>query len=149
MQCVALGAAIQGAILAGEIKDILLLDVTTLSLGVETLGAVFTRLIDRNTTIPTRKSQVFSTAADGQTTVEVHVLQGERPMASDDVSLGKFYLKGLPPAPRRMEKGASDGAIRDAEQHAEDDRKRKEFAELRNISDQALYETEKQLQELG
>ena len=187
MQCVALGAAIQGAILSGEIKDILLLDVTPLSLGVETLGSVFTRLIERNTTIPTRKSQVFSTAADGQTTVEVHVLQGERPMASDDVSLGKFYLKGLPPAPRgvpqievtfdidangmltvtakdmgtgksekltilaphRMEKGAIDGAIRDAEQHAEDDRKRKEFAELRNLSDQALYETEKQLQELG
>jgi len=187
MQCVALGAAIQGAILSGEIKDILLLDVTPLSLGVETLGGVFTRLIERNTTIPTRKSQVFSTAADGQTTVEVHVLQGERPMASDDVSLGKFYLKGLPPAPRgmpqievtfdidangmltvtakdmgtgksekltilaphRMERGAIDSAIRDAEQHGEDDRRRQEFAELRNLSDQSLYETDKQLKELG
>ncbi len=187
MQCVALGAAIQGAILSGEIKDILLLDVTPLSLGVETLGSVFTRLIERNTTIPTRKSQVFSTAADGQTTVEVHVLQGERPMASDDVSLGKFYLKGLPPAPRgmpqievtfdidangmltvtakdmgtgksekltilaphRMEKGAIDSAVRDAEQHAEEDRRRQEFAELRNTSDALLYETDKQLKELG
>jgi molecular chaperone DnaK len=154
---------------------------------VETLGGVFTRLIERNTTIPTRKSQVFSTAADGQTTVEVHVLQGERPMASDDVSLGKFYLRGIPPAPRnvpqievtfdidanglltvtakdvgtgksekltilaphRMEKGAIDGAMRDAEHHAEDDRRRKEFAELRNLSDATLYETEKQLKELG
>ncbi len=100
MQCVALGAAIQGGVLAGEVKDILLLDVTPLSLGVETLGSVFTKLIDRNTTIPVKKSQIFSTAADGQTTVEIHVLQGERPMAPDDVSLGKFYLAGLPPAPR-------------------------------------------------
>src|SRR3990170_3273250 len=187
MQCVALGAAIQGAILSGEIKDILLLDVTPLSLGVETLGSVFTRLIDRNTTIPTRKSQVFSTAADGQTTVEVHVLQGERPMASDDVSLGKFYLTGLPPAPRgmpqievtfdidangiltvtaldkgtnksekltilaphRMEKDKIDQAVKDAEKHADEDRKRRELADLKNESDGLLYSTEKMLKELG
>jgi len=102
MQCVALGAAIQGGILSGEVKDILLLDVTPLSLGVETLGQVFHKLIERNTTIPTRKSEVFTTAADGQSTVEVHVLQGERAMATDDISLGKFYLSGLPPAPRGM-----------------------------------------------
>ena len=102
MQCVALGAAIQGGILSGEVKDILLLDVTPLSLGVETLGQVFHKLIERNTTIPTRKSEVFTTAADGQSTVEVHVLQGERAMSTDNISLGKFYLSGLPPAPRGM-----------------------------------------------
>ncbi len=102
MQCVALGAAIQGAVLSGEVKDIVLLDVTPLSLGVETQGGVFHRLIERNTTIPTKKSDIFTTAADGQTVVEVHVLQGERSMAADNISLGRFYLQGIPPAPRHV-----------------------------------------------
>jgi molecular chaperone DnaK len=100
MECVAMGAAIQGGVMAGEVKDLLLLDVTPLSLGIETFGAVFTKLIERNTTIPTRKSQVFSTAADNQTSVEIHVLQGERPMALDNTTLGRFHLIGIPPAPR-------------------------------------------------
>ncbi len=187
MQCVALGAAIQAGILGGEVKDILLLDVTPLSLGVETLGQVTHKLIERNTTIPTRKSEVFTTAADGQNTVEVHVLQGERPMSPDNVSLGKFYLAGLPPAPRgmpkievtfdidasgiltvtakdlgtgkterltimapqRMDKGKIDSAMRDAEAHAEDDRRRKELAETRNLADSLIYATEKILKEHG
>jgi molecular chaperone DnaK len=100
MQCVAIGAAIQGAVISGEVKDIVLLDVTPLSLGIETLGGVDTQLIERNTTIPTRKSQIFTTAADNQTTVEINVLQGERPMAADNISLGRFHLTGIPPAPR-------------------------------------------------
>jgi len=187
MQCVALGAAIQGAILSGEVKDILLLDVTPLSLGVETLGGVFTKLIERNATIPTRKSEVFTTAADGQTSVEVHVLQGERAMAGDNVSLGRFYLTGMPPAPRgvpkievtfdidangiltvtakdtatgktekltimaphRMDQAKIDQAMRDAESHAEDDRRRRELVEARNQADGLVYATEKMLKEHG
>src|SRR5881296_2878544 len=187
MQCVALGAAIQGAVLSGEVKDILLLDVTPLSLGVETLGGVFTKLIERNATIPTRKSEIFTTAADNQPSVEVHVLQGERSMVGDNVSLGKFYLTGLPPAPRgmpqievtfdidasgiltvtatdkgtgksekltimapqRMSKDQITNAMRDAESHAEDDRRAKELVETRNQADALIYETEKILREMG
>ncbi|HBM81233.1 MAG TPA: molecular chaperone DnaK, partial [Clostridiaceae bacterium] len=99
-ECVAVGASIQAGVLTGEVKDILLLDVTPLTLGIETMGGVMTKLIDRNTTIPTKKSQIFSTAADGQSTVEIHVLQGERPMARDNKTLGRFTLTGIPPAPR-------------------------------------------------
>ena len=102
MECVAIGAAIQGAVLAGEIKDLVLLDVNPLSLGIETLGGVFTKLIERNTTIPTKKSQVFTTAADSQTSVDIHVLQGERSMAGGNTTLGRFQLVGIPPAPRGM-----------------------------------------------
>ncbi len=187
MQCVALGAAIQAGILSGEVKDILLLDVTPLSLGVETLGQVFHKLIERNTTIPTRKSEVFTTAADGQSTVEVHILQGERAMSTDNISLGKFYLTGLPPAPRglpqievtfdidasgiltatatdkgtgksekltimapqRLSKDQIDRATKDAEAHAEEDRRRKELVETRNQADSLIYATEKMLREMG
>ncbi len=187
MQCVALGAAIQGAVLSGEVKDIVLLDVTPLSLGVETQGGVFHKLIERNTTIPTKKSDVFTTAADGQTIVEVHVLQGERSMAGDNISLGKFYLQGIPPAPRhvpqievafdidangilnvsatdkatgksekltimapqRMDQSKIDQAIRDAQSHAEDDRRRRELVEARNAGDALVYATEKLLKEQG
>jgi len=187
MQCVALGAAIQGAVLSGDVKDIVLLDVTPLSLGVETQGGVFHKLIERNTTIPTKKSDIFTTAADGQTVVEVHVLQGERSMASDNISLGRFYLQGIPPAPRhvpqievafdidangilnvsatdkatgksekltimapqRMDPSKIDQAIRDAQSHAEDDRRRRELVETHNQGEALIYATEKLLKEQG
>jgi len=187
MECVAVGAAIQGAVIAGEMKDILLLDVTPLTLGVETLGGVFTKLIDRNSTIPTRKSEVFSTAADNQTMVEVHVLQGERQMAADNTSLGRFHLVGMPPAPRgvpqievtfdidangilnvsakdlatsksqsititaatKLSKDDIDRMVKQAEQFADDDKKRKEIAELKNHAESLSYAAEKTAEELS
>ena len=186
-EVVAVGAAIQAGVLAGEVKDLLLLDVTPLSLGIETLGGVMTTLISRNTTIPTRKSETFSTAADSQTSVEVHVLQGERPLARDNRTLGRFQLIGIPPAPRGVPQievtfdidangivnvsakdmgtgkeqkitiTASSGLskeevskmMKDAESHAEEDRKRKEEIETRNRADQTVYAAEKMLQEMG
>ena len=186
-ECVAIGAAIQAGVLGGEVKDVLLLDVTPLSLGLETEGHIFTRLIDRNTTIPTTKSQVFSTAADGQTTVEIHVLQGERPMAYDNKTLGRFQLTGIPSAPRGVpqievtfsidrngivnvsakDKGTNneqkititassnltedeiDQRVKEAEQFAEEDKKRKEEVETLNQSETLIYEIEKQLKENG
>ncbi len=186
-EVVAIGAAIQAGVLAGDVKDVLLLDVTPLSLGIETKGGVFTRLIDRNTTIPTRKSEIFSTAEDSQPSVEVHVLQGEREMAAYNKSLGKFQLTGLPPAPRgipqievtfdidadgilhvaakdlgtgteqKIEIKAGSGLsdqdidqmVKDAESHAADDKRQRELAEARNTGDNAAYQAEKQLAELG
>ena len=186
-ECVAIGAAIQGGVLGGEVKDVLLLDVTPLSLGLETEGHIFTRLIDRNTTIPTSKSQVFSTAADGQTTVEINVLQGERQMAYDNKSLGRFQLTGIAPAPRGVPQievtfsidangivnvSAKDKAtgneqkititassnlteeeinqrVKEAEQYAEQDKKRKEEVETLNHADSMIYEMEKQLRANG
>ena len=186
-EVVAVGAALQAGVLAGEVKDLLLLDVTPLSLGIETLGGVMTTLIERNTTIPSKKSEVFSTAADSQTSVEVHVLQGERPMARDNRTLGKFHLIGLPPAPRGVpqievafdidangivnvsakDQGtgqeqkititASSGLpkeevermMREAEAHAEEDKKRKETIETRNQGDQAVYTAERMLKDAG
>ena len=186
-EVVAIGAAIQAGVLGGEVKDILLLDVTPLSLSIETLGGVATRQIERNTTIPTRRSQAFSTASDSQTQVEIHVLQGERPMAMDNKSLGKFILDGIPPAPRGMPQievtfdidangilkvtaqdkatgrsqhititassGLSDAEVekmrKDAELHAEDDRKRKELIEVRNNADNTTYAAEKALRDFG
>ncbi|MBV6466663.1 MAG: Chaperone protein DnaK [Anaerolineales bacterium] len=186
-EVVAVGAAIQAGVLGGEVKDILLLDVTPLTLSIETLGGVATPQIERNTTIPTRKSQVFSTASDSQTQVEIHVLQGERPMAADNKSLGKFILDGIPPAPRGVPQievtfdidangilkvtakdkatgrtqhititassGLSESEVekmrKDAESHAEDDRKRKELIEARNQADNTVYTAEKALKEFG
>ncbi len=181
MECVAMGAAIQGAVLAGEVTDILLLDVTPLSLGVETLGGVSTKIIDRNTTIPTKKSQIFTTAADMQTSVTIHVLQGERAMSQDNVSLGNFNLTGIPPAPRgvpqievtfdidangllnvsakdlatgkqtgititastKLSDKEKDRMVKEAEQYAEADKKKKEEAEIRNQADSLIYAVEK------
>ena len=186
-EVVAMGAAIQGGVLKGDVKDVLLLDVTPLSLGIETLGGIMTRLIEKNTTIPTKKSQVFSTAADNQPAVSIHVLQGEREMAANNKTLGRFELVGIPPAPRgvpQIEVGfdidangivnvsakdlatgkehsikitASSGLskdeieklVKDAELHAEEDKKRKELVEARNTADALMYSTEKSIKDLG
>ncbi len=186
-EVVAVGAAIQGGVLKGEVKDVLLLDVTPLSLGIETLGGVFTKLIEKNTTIPTRKSQIFSTAADNQPAVEIHVLQGEREMAGNNKTLGRFQLVGIPPAPRGLPQievtfdidangivnvsakdmgtgkeqsiriTASSGLsekeiqqlVKDAELHAEEDRKKRELVDAKNMADSLIYNTEKSMKDLG
>ena len=186
-ECVAIGAAIQAGVLTGEVNDVLLLDVTPLSLSIETLGGVATKLIERNTTIPTKKSQIFSTAADNQTAVDIHVMQGERDMAADNVTLGRFQLSGIPPAPRGipqievtfdidangivnvsakdMGTGKSqqititsstklsdeeiDAKVKEAERFAEEDKKKKEEVEVRNQAETLVYETEKNVKDLG
>ncbi len=186
-EVVAVGAAIQGGVLGGEVKDVLLLDVTPLSLGIETLGSVMTKLIEKNTTIPTKKSQIFSTAADNQPAVSIHVLQGERAMAQDNKTLGRFELVGLPPAPRGvpqievtfdidangivhvsakdlgtgkeqsiritassgLSKDEIDRAVREAESHVEDDKRKRELIETKNQADSFLYSVEKNVKEFG
>jgi molecular chaperone DnaK len=186
-EVVAVGAAIQGAVLKGDVKDVLLLDVTPLSLGIETLGGVMTKLIEKNTTIPTRKSQIFSTATDSQPAVSIHVLQGEREMAANNKTLGRFELVGIPPAPRGvpqvevtfdidangivnvsakdkatskeqsiqitassgLSKDEIDKLIKDAEVHADDDRKKRELVDARNHADALIYSTEKSIKDLG
>ena len=186
-ECVAIGAAIQGGVLGGDVKGLLLLDVTPLSLGIETMGGVSTKVIDRNTTIPAKKSQIFSTAADGQTSVEVHVLQGEREFAKDNKTLGVFHLDGIAPAPRgipqievtfdidangivhvsakdlgtgkennititsntNMSKEDIDKAVKEAEEYAAEDKKRREAVDVRNAADQMVYQTEKTISEFG
>jgi molecular chaperone DnaK len=186
-EVVAVGAAIQGAVLKGDVKDVLLLDVTPLSLGIETLGGVMTKLIEKNTTIPTRKSQVFSTATDSQPAVSIHVLQGEREMAGNNKTLGRFELVGIPPAPRGvpqievtfdidangivnvsakdkatgkeqsiqitassgLTKEEIDKMVKDAEAHADDDRKKRDLVEARNQADTLIYSTERSIKDLG
>ena len=186
-ECVAVGAAIQGGVLGGDVKDILLLDVTPLSLGIETLGGVFNKIIDRNTTIPVSKSQTYTTAADGQTSVEIHVLQGEREMAANNTTLGRFVLDGISPAPRgvpqievkfdidangivnvtakdkgtgkeqhitiqsstNMSKEDIEKAVRDAEMHAEEDKRQKEAVEVRNQAESAVFQCKKTMEDAG
>ncbi|MBI5733670.1 MAG: molecular chaperone DnaK [Candidatus Kerfeldbacteria bacterium] len=186
-EVVAVGAAVQGGVLQGEVRDVLLLDVTPLSLGIETLGGVMTRLIERNSTVPTSKSQIFSTAADGQTSVEIHVLQGEREFARDNKTLGRFILDGIPPAPRGLPQvevsfdidangilsvkakdkatnreqkitiTASSGLSKDevekmkkeAEVHAEEDKKKRELVDMKNVAESTVYQTEKMLKDQG